>query len=247
MSLIDHSFIGAGGVHIQPYDKGSPLLPMGNISEFAFSFDEEKKEQKNFLGGGGLRNVVSRISGITGSIKAHDFTPENIALALRASLNSVGATPVLGEVLSAHGQAEELLPFMHIPDLTQPITLKDSADQTLVRGVDYNLTKTGVRVVSGGSISQESLTVDYTPAIANTVQALVSSGKEFSLYMEGLNDAQEGRPFTIRVHRVKFSPVQNLGFISEDFAEIALAMDILADPLVTGSGLSPFMQLDLVE
>ena len=133
MSLIDHSFIGAGGVHIQPYDKGSPLLPMGNISEFAFSFDEEKKEQKNFLGGGGLRNVVSRISGITGSIKAHDFTPENIALALRASLSSVGATPVLRERFSVPMvRPKNFCRFMHIPDLTQPITLKDSADQTLV-------------------------------------------------------------------------------------------------------------------
>ena len=70
---------------------------MGNISEFAFSFEEEKKEQKNFLGGGGLRNVVSRISGITGSIKTQDFTPANIALALRASLETVGAPPLPGK------------------------------------------------------------------------------------------------------------------------------------------------------
>ena len=122
--MIDYSFIGAGSVHIQPYDKSAPLLPMGNISEFAFSFEEEKKEQKNFLGGGGLRNVVSRISGITGSIKAHDFTPANIALALRASLEAVGATPVTGETLTAHGEDHELIPFKHIPDLTQTITSK---------------------------------------------------------------------------------------------------------------------------
>ena len=90
-------------------------------------------------------------------------------------------------------------------------------------------------------------TADMLDKATDATQALVESGKEFALFMEGLNDAQGGQPFTIRVHRAKFSPVQNLGFISDDFAEIALAMDILADPLVTGSGLSPFMQLDVVD
>ncbi len=245
--MIDHSFIGAGAVYIQPYDKSSPLLPMGNISEFAFSFEEEKKEQKNFLGGGGLRNVVSRISGVTGSIKAHDFTPENIALALRASLDAIGATAITGEEIAAHGIEGELIPFLRIPDLTQSIVVKDSAAQTLTLGTDYALTKAGIRVLDGAGITNEILTVDYTPKASNAIQALVESGKEFSLFMEGLNDAQEGRPFTIRVHRVKFSPVQNLGFISEDFAEIALAMDILSDPQVTATGLSSFLQLDLAD
>ncbi|WP_281648969.1 hypothetical protein [Parendozoicomonas sp. Alg238-R29] len=245
--MIDYSFIGAGSVHIQPYDKSAPLLPMGNISEFAFSFEEEKKEQKNFLGGGGLRNVVSRISGITGSIKAHDFTPANIALALRASLDAIGATAITDEQVTAHGVDNELIPFRYIPDLTQSISVKDSDDQVLVLGTDYAVARSGIRVLGGTEIASETLTVDYTPKPGHAIQALVESGKEFSLFMEGLNDAQEGRPFTIRVYRAKFSPVQNLGFISDDFAEIDLAMDILSDPLVTGSGLSPFMQLDLVE
>ncbi len=247
MSLVDHSFIGAGSVHIQPYDKSAPLLPMGNISEFAFSFEEEKKEQKNYLGGGGVRNVVSRISSITGSIKAHDFTPDNIALALRASLTEIGATAITDEALTAHGVDGELIPFAYLPDLSQAITVTNSSDQEMVKGTDYELTKSGIQVISGAGISSEQLTVDYTPLPGNMVQALVESGKEFSLFMEGLNDAQEGKPFTIKVHRVKFSPVQNLGFISEDFAEISLAMDILADATITGAGLSTFMRLDLAE
>lgn len=87
----------------------------------------------------------------------------------------------------------------------------------------------------------------YTPLASNMVQALVESGREFVLFMEGLNDAQEGLPFNIRVHRVKFSPVQNLGFISDDFANIPLQLDVLSDPTITGQGLSPFMQLDLAQ
>ena len=83
MPTIDRSFIGAGSIHLQPYDQSAPLLPIGNVSEFTFSFEEDRKELKNYLGGGGNRNVLSRVSSVTASIVANDFTAANISLALR--------------------------------------------------------------------------------------------------------------------------------------------------------------------
>ncbi|WP_202969911.1 hypothetical protein, partial [Endozoicomonas atrinae] len=151
------------------------------------------------------------------------------------------------EPLVSHGVADELIPFKRLPDLNQSITVKDSLDTTLVAGDDYELTQSGIKVIDGGGIDNLGIKVSYTPLPANMVQALVESGREFVLFMEGLNDAQEGLPFNIRVHRVKFSPVQNLGFISDDFANIPLQLDVLSDPTITGQGLSPFMQLDLAQ
>ncbi|WP_422472556.1 hypothetical protein [Endozoicomonas sp. ALB032] len=245
MSTIDRSFIGAGSIHIQPYDKSAPLLPIGNVSEFNFSFEEDRKELKNYLGGGGNRNVISRVSGITANLVAHDFTASNISLALRGSVTEAAITPVTDEAQETYGVADELIPFQRLPDLSQTITVKDSLDTVLVEGDDYQLMKSGIQVVEGGGIDDQGIKVSYTPLKANMVQALVESGREFTLFMEGLNDAQEGLPFNIRVHRVKFSPVQNLGFISDDFASIPLQVDVLADSSISGNGLSAFMQLDL--
>ncbi|MGI9278337.1 MAG: hypothetical protein ACR2PX_01750 [Endozoicomonas sp.] len=247
MSIIDRSFIGAGSIHIQPYDHSAPLLPIGNVSEFNFSFEEDRKELKNYLGGGGNRNVISRVSGITASLVAHDFTASNIALALRGNVTATTTTPIVDEDQDSHGLADELIPFKRLPDLSQSITVKDSLDNTLVADDDYALMKSGIKVLEGGSIDDQGVKVSYTPLKADMVQALVESGREFSLFMEGLNDAQEGLPFNIRVHRVKFSPVQNLGFISDDFASISLQVDVLADTSISGNGLSPFMQLDLAQ
>ncbi|WOG29888.1 hypothetical protein [Endozoicomonas sp. 8E] len=245
MSTIDRSFIGAGSIHIQPYDKSAPLLPIGNVSEFNFSFEEDRKELKNYLGGGGNRNVISRVSGITANLVAHDFTASNISLALRGSVTEAAITPVTDEAQETYGVAGELIPFGHLPDLDQTITVKDSLDTVLVEGDDYQLMKSGIQVIEGGGVDNLGIKVSYTPLKANMVQALVESGREFTLFMEGLNDAQEGLPFNIRVHRVKFSPVQNLGFISDDFASIPLQVDVLADTAISGNGLSAFMQLDL--
>ncbi len=108
MSRVDRSFIGAGSIHIQPYDQSAPLLPIGNVSEFSFSFEEDRKELKNYLGGGGNRNVISRVSGITASVVAHDFTAENISLALRGSVTRSGTTAIVDEEWSNHGVSGEL-------------------------------------------------------------------------------------------------------------------------------------------
>ncbi|WP_263080683.1 hypothetical protein [Endozoicomonas sp. Mp262] len=243
----ERSFIGAGQIHIQPYDKSAPLLPLGNVSEFTFSFEEDRKELKNYLGGGGNRNVISRVSGITASVVAHDFTADNISLALRGSVAAISTTAVVDEELVSYGVADELIPFNSLPDNSQFLTVKDSLDTVLTEGDDYERVKSGIKVLDGGGIDNQGVKVSYTPVQANMVQALVESGREFILFMEGLNDAQEGLPFNIRVHRVKFSPVQNLGFISDDFASIPLQIDVLADTSITGNGLSPFMQLDLAQ
>ena len=243
----ERSFIGAGQIHIQPYDKSAPLLPVGNVSEFTFSFEEDRKELKNYLGGGGNRNVISRVSGITANVVAHDFTADNLSLALRGAVSEVATTAVTDEELVTHGVADELIPFNKLPDNSQSLTVKDSLDTVLTEGEDYERVKSGIKVLDGGGIDNLGVKVSYTPVKANMVQALVESGREFILFMEGLNDAQEGLPFNIRVHRVKFSPVQNLGFISDDFASIPLQIDVLADTSISGNGLSPFMQIDLAQ
>ena len=247
MSTTDRSFIGAGSIYIKPADNSAPLLPVGNVSQFQFSFEEDKKELKNYLGGGGNRNTLSRISSISASLTAHDFTAENLAMALRGSAKAGSTTAITDEQHTSFGIAGELIPFAKMPDLSKTIMVKDSLDTTLIEGDDYTLTKAGIKVVDGGGIDDQGVQVSYTPLAANMVQALIESGKEFVLFMEGLNDAQDGKAFNIRVHRVKFSPVQNLDFISDDFASIPLELDVLADTSITGSGLSTFMQIDLAQ
>ncbi|WP_419831230.1 hypothetical protein [Endozoicomonas atrinae] len=247
MSSVDRSFIGAGAIYLKPADGSAPLFPVGNVSQFQFSFEEDKKELKNYLGGGGNRNTISRISSISASLTAHDFTANNLSMALRGSVAAGSTTAVTDEPHTSFGVADELIPFDKLPDLSQSVTVKDSLDAVLIEGTDYELTKSGIKVIDGGGIDNLGVSVSYTPLATNMVQALIESGKEFVLFMEGLNDAQDGKPFNIRVHRVKFSPVQNLDFISDDFAAIALELDVLADSTIEGSGLSTFMQIDLAQ
>ncbi|WOG29918.1 hypothetical protein [Endozoicomonas sp. 8E] len=89
------------------------------------------------------------------------------------------------EAQETYGVAGELITFQRLPDLSQAITVKDSLDTILVEGDDYQLMKSGIQAIEGGGIDDQGIKVSYTPLKANMIQALVESGREFTLFMEG--------------------------------------------------------------
>ncbi|WP_281645561.1 hypothetical protein [Parendozoicomonas sp. Alg238-R29] len=247
MSQVDRSFIGSGLISLQPYAGDAPLLPVGNVSEFTLSFEEETQTLPNSTGGGGNRNVLTRISGVTGSMNASDFNANNLAMALRAAVVSAATEVVTDEELKSFGVDGERIPFNQLPDLTQDVTVKKADDSALAEGIDYNLSKAGLVVIGDGKIDGDGIKVSYTPRKATLIKALVESGKEFKLMLEGLNEAQSGLPHTIRIHRIKFSPAQDLGFISDDFASLSMNFEILADPKITASDESQFFVIEMAD
>ncbi|WP_202969924.1 hypothetical protein, partial [Endozoicomonas atrinae] len=75
------------------------------------------------------------------------------------------------------------------------------------------------------------------------MQALVEAGEEFALFFDGMNEAQSGKPVSITMHRLKFSPVQGLPFISDEFAEVSMEFEVLRDSSIGGVGMSQFIKI----
>jgi hypothetical protein len=238
------SFIGVGAVYLELLGSGGGLLPVGNNSQLEYAFDEEKQELPNYMTpGGGNANVQSKISSFTGSMLLHDFTPENLALALRGSVTAVAAGTVTDEVQECAGVNGELIPFDFPIDHGAAITVKTAADAALTVDVDYTITSTGIVVIGDGDITNAGVKVSYTKAVGAIMEALVASGQEFRLHFDGVNDAQSGKPVAVTNHRIKFSPTSGLAFLGSEFGEIPLQFDVLSSPNVVGSGLSKYMRI----
>lgn len=238
------SYIGVGAVYLEPRSISSGLLTIGNNSKLETKFDEEKKELPNYMTpGGGNANVVSKITNFTGSMLIYDYTPENLAKGLRASVTAVVAGAVTDEVHGCAGVDGELIPFDYPIDHDVTIVVKTAADGALVAGTDYNVTSTGIIVIGGGSIDATGIKASYTKAAGAIIEAMIASGEEFRLVFDGVNDAQSGKPVSVIFHRVKFSPTSGLNFLSQDFGEIPLEFDVLSDPEITGAGLSKYMRI----
>ena len=245
MAYREFSYIGIGQVYLAT--DGGPLLSVGNASSLSFSFDEEKKNLKDYTSpGGGNANSTSRIDNFTGSLTMHDYTAANLALALRGAVAEIATAAVVDEAHDSHGVGGELIPFdfNYDADITPVITLGNASP--CVADTDYELTPNGILTIEGGNIDANGVLVSYTQAVAEQMEALVDSGAEFKLVFDGMNEAQAGKAAKILLHRVKFSPAQGLQFLGGEYGEVPIDFEVLSDSSVVGAGLSRYFKLSQV-
>jgi len=243
------SFIGRGKWFIAPRSAGvqsGALLRVGNVSAANFSITEEKKEVKDYENpGGGIKDSISRIAKVEGSMTIFDYSPENLALSIRGSKTVVTAGAVADE---PHNDvfAGSFVPVNFIPDPSVEFVVKKGA-ATLTKDTDYFSYMTGIQLISGGAVADgDDITISYTKNKSNIIQALVSSASEYLLYFEGLNEMDGNNPIPLRVHRVKFSPTSGLGLLSDDPSTLELKFDVLSDSKIITPGISQFFSLGVV-
>ena len=114
------SFIGKGKIYAG-LRTGGPKFPIGNVAGLSFAITEDKKELLDYTSaGGGMKDTLSRITAIEGTMNAHDFSPENLALVLRGEVDSVTTGSVPAETHTAY--ANGFLALANLPDTTATIT-----------------------------------------------------------------------------------------------------------------------------
>jgi hypothetical protein len=249
MATTNYSYIGAGKIYLRNKSSGTAgLIQIGNATNLEFSVEEDKKELLDMRsGGGGLYNSLSRIQSVSASITASDFSPENLAIALRGTATAVTAAAVVDEVITVPTtlDVDSLVKteFM-IDTAVAPTVTSNPAGTTYTVNTDYTVTPAGIIVLAAGTIAGgASLLIDYTKDASSVVETLTVSAYEYEMLFDGLNDAQSGAPVTVVCHRVKFSPTAGLGMITEDFGELTFEADMLADSTITSAGLSQYMKI----
>jgi hypothetical protein len=115
---------------------------------------------------------------------------------------------------------------------------------SLVAGTDYEVRSSGVFVYAGRTLAGETWTVGYTRVAADVVQALVSSGKEYEIVFDGLNEARSGKRTRITAYRVKLGAAQNLGLLGEDYAALEVTGKLLKDASKVG-GISQYFRVEI--
>ena len=115
---------------------------------------------------------------------------------------------------------------------------------TLMAGTDYEVRSSGVFVFAGRTLAGETWTVGYTRVAADVVQALVTSGKEYEIVFDGLNEARSGKRTRITAYRVKLGAAQNLGLLGEDYAALEVTGKLLKDASKVG-GVSQYFRVEI--
>lgn len=242
--MATYSYIGKGKIYLKVYGSSAGYVSVGNASQLQANIAEDKKELLDFTNaGGGLYDSVTRISSVSTSITVHDLNSSNLAIALRGSATeNTSVTAITDESITGY---VGLIPTARPINVAQSVVVtSDPAGTTYTEGTDYDISSAGITILAGGAISNgTALLVDYTPVAEDIVETLTTAAQSYSLVFEGLNEAQSGKPFIVKMHKVKFSPTSALDLIGDDFAGLEMTADVLADTSITTAGLSQYMKI----
>lgn len=245
--MIDYSYIGVGKIYLKDNNNADAgLVHIGNCSKLEFAVDEETKTLVDYTTtGGGTLNEVRRVKGVDLSMTLHNLSPENVSMALYGTTSAVAAgTVATAESVTAIVGALSRLAY---PNPTN-VVVKDATDTTTYTlNEDYEVSPGGITPLAGGDIETDDvLHVTYSYGAFDLVQALAGAAGEYLLFFEGLNEARSGKPVLIDVWRARFGAAKNIGFIGQDYAELAVEGKVLKDNTKSG-GVSTYFRVAFVE
>lgn len=239
--MADKSFIGKGIVYLNGRD-------VGNCIALTLGVTEEQIELKNYrTASGGNYNSLTRIDSVEVSMTISDFNVENLALGLFGSTSAVTAAEVAAESIAAPASlvGNPLVTTANVIDTEETVTVtSDPAGTTFSGTTDYTVTPAGIKILSTGTITaNQDLLITYTKKPVDVLQALTTSAGEYELVFDGLNEAQSGTPYVVKIHRFKAGPAAEIALIGDEFGELQITGEALADTTITGAGLSQYLEM----
>jgi hypothetical protein len=241
--MSDFSYLGSGKVYLREVGAVTGLVEVGNCSALNFNVTEETKELRDYTQpGGGTYNEVKRITAVECQVTMHDLNATNLARALYGT-KSTTATGTVTDEPHADVQKGDFVPTNFLPS---GITAVKVGSTTKTAGTDYEVRPGGIYIIPTGTIlNDDDITITYTKAAADVVQALTSSGKEYELLFDGLNEARSGKKTRVNAYRVKIGALANLGLIGEEYAALEVTGKLLKDTAKTGAGVSQYFRVEI--
>lgn len=246
--MTDFSYIGSGKIYLKVNGASAGLVHVGNCSSLKFNITADKKKLKDFTKpGGGTYNSVTRIEAVEAAMSVHDFSAENLAIALYGTASAIAAGAITDESLVGCYKGAFNKTLYPIDTTVAPVVTSSPAGTTYVEGTDYTVTEAGFEWLSGATFTDgATLLVDYTKKAGNAVEALIQSAQEYQMVFAGLNEARSGKAVSVEAYRVKFDPAQNLDLIGDDFGVLELVGEVLKDTTKNGTTLSQYFKAQVV-
>lgn len=240
-------FKGAGTILIRERKSGENFDEFGNCSALTFAINETTSKQKDYRTiQGGTAASLSQVDDITGSITGLSYQPSVLQIALRGLVELVPATPIVDEAIKL--SAGKHIKLAHIPDQTQTITITDTVGTTdLTLGTDFIIVAGMVKITGYVPATDgTAATISYTPIEYYKTKALGSTTLEYEVVFNGYNLAYNDEPVEMIIHRVKFSAAQALDMLNDDFAELPIEFEVLADDQATDPN-NQFFEMRMVK
>ena len=235
------AYSGVGKISVALYSdsatfEGRKFRPVENSSAFEFSFTQEEKTLPDYTNAsGGIDASFKRITGGSGKMDLRRIGVENLALALFGRLRRA----------ILHRSERTIRPTKRLINTTVAPVVKKGA--TTILAADYSVSAGGITIAAtittGGVVSGDSVTIDYTPVASGSVQALMTTSPEVSIVFDGINSVN-GKSMVVKLFKAQLGALSSLPLISDDFITLSLPFSMVRDSSITDAGKSQYAQIE---
>lgn len=233
----DNLLLGKGTVYFDRFSTGTTRTGerfLGNCSSFELSAPEDEKKEmySSCEATAGLLKSITIRRKMKLSIKGHEFTKENLALALMGDNSALaqGTGTVTDEDVTAVAQGCYYpLAYRNVSSVVvEPAAGGDAFDVT----DDYIVDATTGRIyiVEGGAITAGTelhVSYSYGADTSPTIRGGVSTAIEG--FVRFIGAPTEGPTLEVQVWKASITPAGALALIGDEYGEFTLEMEVLSD------------------
>lgn len=245
-------FQGQGKVYVALRNSAGMLggyTYIGDVSEFKVDLTQKFDDVRENTSG--QRQIAAHI--LTESdgkitLTMEEWTIENLVRGLTGTSSGTEASgTATAEAHKAFPTTATFKSSMFLKRQNVSSVVVSKAGTPLVEGTDYTVDLLSGRVDwlvgSTAIVGATDITVDYSySANAGRVEGLMSGPREYSIRLDGFNNADGGSRVSVDVHRAAMDLTKSLDFLGSKHAQLMLSGVMLQD-LTKGTGESAFVRI----
>lgn len=200
---------------------------------------------------GGEYDSLDRVTSVGLSINFREIYTWVLAALVWGSATSVAATTITGEKHTAATAGTIALDKM-------PLAISGVSNEAGTTDYDefddWVMTGSGIEVVAGGALDTAikaapsgtpfKVSVDYSAAAVDVIEALTNSGKTFEFLFEGENAAGTQKRVEARFFLCRLNLATTMDWINtEDFGGFEATAKVLRDDSKVGAGVSKYFRI----
>jgi len=249
MAVQKETFVIGGHLKMRRAGSRDPFVRCGLVSSIQTTIETNNLTLADTTTPqGGEYDSVDRITSVGLAINFREFFTNVLAGLLWGDIAQVPATTITGESHPAGVDGTIALDQMPLE-----ISAVANGSTTFEEFDDWVMTGSGLETVPGGALEAAiiaagaqpyEVTVSYSSADVDVIEALTNSGLELELLFEGANAAGTKKRIEARFWKCRLNPAASQDWLStEDFMGAESTCKVISDPTKVGDAKSKYFRI----
>ena len=251
MAIKKETVVIGGHLKLREYGSGLPFQKVGLVSTIQHATETNTLTLNDTTTPqGGEYDSLDRVTGVSLTISFREIFTWVLAALVWGSATEVAAATHTGEIKRAG--VDGTIALDHMP-LTISGVSNEAGTTDFDEDDDWIMTGSGIQVVPGGALEAAiiaagttpyNVSIDYSSAAVDVIEALTNSGKTFEFLFEGENAAGTQKRVEARFFQCRLNLATAMDWINtEDFGAFEATAKVLRDDSRVGAGTSKYFRI----